>query len=94
LKIAYQLKQLNLAPAKAALQQVLSQHLAAHPVVIFPPSLHWYQKLFQRPQQLALALARQGCLVFYVQWNAYDRDSPFVSLDERCYLAPCAGKDV
>jgi hypothetical protein len=36
---------------------------------------------------LALALARQGCLVFYVQWNAYDRDSPFVSLDERCYLA-------
>jgi len=37
------------------------------PVIVFAPSLDWNVQLFQRPQQLALALARQGALVFYIQ---------------------------
>lgn len=32
---------------------------------LFAPGLSWDRQLFQRPQQLALALARQGELVFY-----------------------------
>ena len=37
------------------------------PLIIFPPSLNWHSQLFQRPQQLAVALAKQGALVFYIQ---------------------------
>ncbi len=48
------------------LQQILEAK-EDKPVVIFPPGLGWVIQLFQRPQQLALALARQGALVFYLE---------------------------
>lgn len=50
----------------AELQQRSDQN-PGQPLIIFPPGLDWDQSLFQRPQHLALALARQGALVFYVQ---------------------------
>jgi glycosyltransferase involved in cell wall biosynthesis len=43
------------------------QASSSRQVVIFPPGLGWKIQLFQRPQQLALALARQGALVFYME---------------------------
>jgi glycosyltransferase involved in cell wall biosynthesis len=35
------------------------------PVIVFEPTVHWNVPLFQRPQQMALALARRGWLVLY-----------------------------
>jgi len=55
-------------------------------IIVFPPSLDWNVQLFQRPQQLARALARRGALVFYLQPQPNLHHPPFELLDERLYL--------
>ena len=55
-------------------------------IIIFPPSLDWDVQLFQRPQQLALALAKQGALVFYTQPKPDRKKEPFELIKERLYL--------
>jgi len=55
-------------------------------IVIFPPSLDWNVQLFQRPQQLALALGRQGALVFYMQPNPDRKQPPFHLIEKGIYL--------
>jgi hypothetical protein len=57
-------------------------------VIVFPPSLDWNVQLFQRPQQLALALAKQGALVFYIQPKPDHQQLPFQLFRERLYLCP------
>lgn len=47
------------------LEQILEDHPQAVGYVVLPHSIGWQASLFQRPQQMALALARQGYLVFY-----------------------------
>lgn len=49
------------------IQDLLSRHPGVEETFIFPPGLPWSGSMFQRPQQLARALARQGALVFYLQ---------------------------
>jgi len=58
----------------------------SRPLIIFPPSLDWDVQLFQRPQQLALALARQGALVFYLQPKPNRKQPPFSSIQSGLYL--------
>lgn len=55
-------------------------------IVIFPPSLDWNVQLFQRPQQLALALGRQGALVFYLQPKPDQKQPPFNLIENGVYL--------
>jgi glycosyltransferase involved in cell wall biosynthesis len=55
-------------------------------VVIFPPGLGWKIQLFQRPQQLALALARQGALVFYMEPVHPTSTRGFHSYSENLFL--------
>lgn len=58
---------LHVPRQKAAVGEILAQH-PGQPVWIFPPALDWEGNLFQRPQQLALALAGQKAgapVVFY-----------------------------
>jgi polysaccharide pyruvyl transferase CsaB len=47
------------------LAQILRDNPQAVGNVVLPHSIGWKSSLFQRPQQMALALARQGYLVFY-----------------------------
>jgi glycosyltransferase involved in cell wall biosynthesis len=75
----------RLAPLRKSLQEILRQHADARQVVIFAPSLAWYTQLFQRPQQLALALARQGTLVFYIEPKPDKKAPPFQEMHERMY---------
>ena len=70
----------------AALQAILSAHHAVRAVFVFPPSLDWQRQLFQRPQQLARALAQQGALVFYCQLTPPAGESGFVVFGERLYV--------
>jgi glycosyltransferase involved in cell wall biosynthesis len=60
---------------------------ADRPVIIFAPSLDWNVQLFQRPQQLAMAFARQGALVFYMQPKPKFDQPAFCELYERMYLS-------
>jgi glycosyltransferase involved in cell wall biosynthesis len=74
------------------LQATMRQILAANPdnrgVIIFLPSLDWDKQLFQRPQQLAKALAHQGALVFYTQLPK--QTQPFIKpLGDRLFLCSC-----
>jgi glycosyltransferase involved in cell wall biosynthesis len=67
------------------LQQILLAH-ENQAVVIFPPGLGWVIQLFQRPQQLAQALARQGVLVFYIEPVHPSSKKGFQQKDENLYL--------
>ena len=51
--------------AEEQVREVLERHLNAAGVVVYPPSIGWNVSLFQRPQQMALAFAKLGYLVFY-----------------------------
>ena len=46
---------------------ILLKHTDVREIVIFVPTVFWKVALFQRPQQLALALAKQNCLVFFCE---------------------------
>ncbi|PKN92532.1 MAG: hypothetical protein CVU44_15475 [Chloroflexi bacterium HGW-Chloroflexi-6] len=47
--------------------EIRKKHPEAKHVVIFAPTLRWNSEMFQRPQQLARAMASRGALVFYIQ---------------------------
>ena len=53
--------------------------------IIFAPTQPWDNKMFQRPQQMARALAQEGALVFYMQ---PDRSIPplFTEIEDRLIL--------
>jgi glycosyltransferase involved in cell wall biosynthesis len=74
------------APHQEKLIQIIRQNAAVERVLVFPPSLDWNTQLFQRPQQLALALARQGALVFYIQPKIVQAVKDFQPIQERLYL--------
>lgn len=78
-----------IAKNKVILSQILGDYqLSGNPkaIIIFPPSLDWNVQLFQRPQQLALALAKEGALVFYIQPNPDRKKPPFKLIADRLYL--------
>jgi glycosyltransferase involved in cell wall biosynthesis len=75
-----------LLPVRKQALALLAAQAADRPVVIFPPSLDWRTQLFQRPQQLALALARQGALVFYLQPGADPAAPAFQEMLPGIYL--------
>jgi glycosyltransferase involved in cell wall biosynthesis len=68
------------------LQGIISNYPSDNKIFIFPPSLDWDTQLFQRPQQLALALARQGALVFYVQPRSPQNKPGLHHYQDRLYL--------
>ncbi len=45
--------------------QILDRQDQSALVFVFEPTVDWGVKLFQRPQHLAMALGRQGCIVLY-----------------------------
>jgi hypothetical protein len=71
---------------QALLAALIEQYSPAVPVIVFAPCLDWNVQLFQRPQQLALALARRGALVFYPQPKPNFKQPPFQNLAERLLL--------
>lgn len=78
-----------IAHNQAKLYELVEQY---HPgnnyreLIVFPPSLDWDVQLFQRPQQLALALAKQGALVFYIQPKPDRKQEPFQLITNGLFL--------
>jgi len=66
----------------------LARAIAAHRTIfVVPPLIEWNVPLFQRPQQMALALAKQGALVvFFSEAQRYDAFDGFVELRENLFL--------
>lgn len=68
------------------IMDLLATYRDAEFVILFPPGLNWSTQLFQRPQQIAKALAQQGAVVFYIQ-PGLNRNEPAIhQLQERLYL--------
>lgn len=45
--------------------RVLDSRDGSTPVIVFEPTIDWGSTLFQRPQHMAMALGRKGCIVLY-----------------------------
>ncbi|MEJ2706666.1 MAG: glycosyltransferase [Anaerolineales bacterium] len=71
---------------RARLEEILSRQPATRKVLIFPPGLDWQAQLFQRPQQLARALAALNVLVFYAQPEHTRSFSGFRQVEDNLYL--------
>ncbi len=65
---------------------IVEENKDARAVVVFAPSLDWHRQLFQRPQQLAFALANQGALVFYNQITPLPEHAKIEKLSTRLFL--------
>ncbi|MDH3250829.1 MAG: glycosyltransferase, partial [Acidimicrobiia bacterium] len=48
-----------------SISDIVAANTGSAGFVVFAPSIHWNVELFQRPQQMALAFARQGHTVLY-----------------------------
>jgi glycosyltransferase involved in cell wall biosynthesis len=68
------------------LRQIISEYNGVSPQIIFPPGLSWGKQLFQRPQQIAVSLARHGALVFYMEEPLTHNSTPFQKVEERLFL--------
>jgi glycosyltransferase involved in cell wall biosynthesis len=79
-------KAVDLSSFKMELGDILERWADVEHKFIFPPSLDWYKQIFQRPQQLAQALARRGALVFYVQLEYRESAQRFQNIEDRLYI--------
>ncbi len=83
----YHLWKASLHPQiQSQLRCILSEHADTRAVIVFAPGLDWHRQLFQRPQQLALALANQGALVFYAQLTPLQSGAKIQSISNRLYV--------
>ncbi|HPC84043.1 MAG TPA: glycosyltransferase [Thermoanaerobaculaceae bacterium] len=70
------------------LGRILARHPSPREVVVMPPTVYWHTPVFQRPNQMALALARAGCLVFFCEPPVGTTMEPgFHPVAERLYVA-------
>ncbi len=74
--------------AQDQVREVLERHPEVPGIVVYPPSIGWKVSLFQRPQQMALAFAKLGYLVFYGVDAREGIGDNIESRAERLYLYP------
>jgi glycosyltransferase involved in cell wall biosynthesis len=71
----------------AELETILSRFPEKNNTFVFVPSVEWAVWLFQRPQQLATALAKEGALVFYMEPAHSTISIGFSQLTDNLYLS-------
>lgn len=71
---------------REAVSAILARYSDVRDVFVFLPSLEWEGQLFQRPQQLARALARRGALVLYVEAGGWGRKRGIAEVEERLFV--------
>jgi glycosyltransferase involved in cell wall biosynthesis len=76
----------RLVLSRLALKVILRHSSGIVQTVIFAPSLAWRTPLFQRPHQLARALAHQGTRVFFMEPGPSRRAPLFRRLNDQLYL--------
>ena len=70
------------------LKDILAAHASTKGIVVFVPTITWKTTLFQRPQQMALALARKDYLTFLCEpdWSPYFAGE-FHQVNENLYVS-------
>ena len=70
------------------LNAILKKHADAKGVVLILPNIEWNVSLFQRPQQMALAFAREGYLVLYLELSYVMFNKKIREIQERLHRVP------
>ncbi|MDP3234839.1 MAG: glycosyltransferase [Myxococcales bacterium] len=85
--IREQVRRLQFSPQHVArLDEILRQY-EGRPIVVTHRGVDWNVPLFQRPQQLARALASAGFLFFFVTENRrFDAVDGFVEVEPGCFV--------
>jgi teichuronic acid biosynthesis glycosyltransferase TuaH len=76
-------------PFQKALFEELDQIIRSQPekmVIVFPSLIDWNIPLFQRPQHLALNLAKAGAIYLYGTVNMKNQISAVKEISPQCYL--------
>ncbi|MGA7877617.1 MAG: glycosyltransferase, partial [Desulfoferrobacter sp.] len=68
------------------LLKILDQHKKNRGVIVLPPTIDWNLPLYQRPQHMALHLAKMGYLLFYCTPNYSDNCNGFTLITDNLYL--------
>ncbi len=63
-------------------------------IFICPALVDWNIPLFQRPQHLAINLAKQGCLYFYGTTNYYDDIKTVEETAPNCYVVNLSNRNI
>ncbi len=74
------------SPAAEDLEAILRDHPDRKGIIVFFPTVDWNVPLYQRPQHMALQLARLGYLFFYVTPGHYEGVRGFLPLAPNLYL--------
>jgi glycosyltransferase involved in cell wall biosynthesis len=76
----------KIAKFQPQIEAIAASHGQLAPLIIFPPSINWDTELFQRPHHLARALARGGCLVFFLQRVKWNTPLQITQIENNLYL--------
>ena len=70
-----------------ALMEIIGQNKQNRGIIVIPPTVDWSLPLYQRPQHMALHLAKLGYLIFYCTSNSHsDNCRGFSKLEDNLYL--------
>ncbi len=78
--------------ASKQIDKILKENPDTKGVIIYPPTVDWNIPLLQRPQHMALHMAKNNWLYFYCTTNTYDNVKGFERLTDRLYLTDKYGE--
>ena len=76
----------SVAEGREILRSILSSHVQAKAIVVYPPTIDWNYPLFQRPHHIALGLAQRECVFLYMSPNLYDNVDGARKIAQAVYL--------
>ena len=79
-------KNLESDSVKQYIIDFIFNHRDADFFYIYPSTIDWNVPLFQRPQQMAMALSQMNIPVFYLTWNIFDKIEKTTLIDENILL--------
>jgi hypothetical protein len=85
-RLHHRILQPRIALRQEQLRKIIESSRPAEAMIVFPPSLDWTAQMFQRPQQIASALAANGALVFYLQHRENWDTHPFRQIRPNFFL--------
>ena len=72
-------------PELVQLRKILKEHKGKR-IIVFYPGYEWYMKMYQRPQHIAVQMAKKDILYFYCTQNFTDNINGFKKIQENLYV--------
>lgn len=72
-------------PELVQLRKILKEN-SYKKIIVFYPGYEWYMKMYQRPQHIAVQMAKKGILYFYCSQNYSDNINGFKKIQNNLYV--------